>query len=121
MLFRLSQALDSRYPAPLRHVWSDGGTAAMRGMGVRMNWTDLLPSWVDVSWTVAIVTALGMFFRERIAKAIDARVQHHYNAELEKLKDELSRSSKEIDTLRACLATQVLGSGVLRWGDLSYT
>jgi hypothetical protein len=34
-------------------------------------------------------------------KLIDAKVQHRYNAELERLKDHLSRSSKEIDTLRA--------------------
>lgn len=62
---------------------------------------NLLPSWVDVVWTAAILSGLGYFFRDRLAKLIDARLQHGYNAELEKLKDELSRSSKEIETLRS--------------------
>ena len=73
--------------------------------GDYMNWTlaDFLPSWVDVAWTVGILSAAGLFFRERFAKLIDAKIQHRYNAELEKLKDELSRSSKEIDTLRTSI------------------
>jgi hypothetical protein len=70
-----------------------------------MNWTlaDFLPSWVDVAWTVGILSAAGLFFRERFAKLIDAKIQHRHNAELEKLQDELSRSSKEIDTLRTSI------------------
>lgn len=56
-----------------------------------------LPAWLSIGGLAAV----GYFLRDRIAKLIDARAQHYFDEQIERLKDDLSRSSKEIEALRA--------------------
>lgn len=69
-----------------------------------------MPDWLSTvlpsaATTLLILAAVWAFGRDRIAKAIDARVQHRYNAELEKLRNDLTKGAKEIETLRSIALT----------------
>lgn len=62
-----------------------------------IDFADFVPSGLAISALLAV----AYFFRDRIGKLIDGRVEHHYNAQLERLKDELSRNAREIEALRS--------------------
>jgi len=56
-----------------------------------------LPAWLTVGSLFVVV----YFLRDRIANFFDARAQHYFNEQLERLKNQLSRSAQEIEALRS--------------------